>query len=378
MSHRRGPDLRLFVHALDRTGPPMLAAAVAGWYRAHRPDAALEVVAFRGGPMEADLGAIAPVTVVLDHHEPWDVAAPPAARASELAGRLAALAPASANLLVSVAAGQVLPLLPDEVGPIATWVVEVGDDLHWLDRPIGLVARTDVWWAGSSASEADLRARTGLAATMVRRVPELIADPAPPAEAVRAERRRQLGTSADQLLVVGAGIGTWRKGIDLFAEAAAALGRRSPGRVRCHWVGGVDDPLWPQVDAERTHPDLAHLTMEPPIPDLAPTLAAADVVLHPAREDAFPLVCVQAAALGTPVVGFSGCGGLTEMLGLGFRGAPYPDLDALVGQVLLLTDPTLRTEVADAQRGAVAAHLASSAGPVVASHLDDLIARVPR
>jgi glycosyltransferase involved in cell wall biosynthesis len=372
------PDLRLLVHALDRTGPPMLAAAVASWFREHRPEASLEVLAFRGGPMEADLAALAPVTVVLDHHEPWDVAAPPPDRAHELAARLASLGPAAANLLVSVSAGQVLPLLGDGIGPVATWVVEVGDDLHWLERPVGLIERTDIWWAGSAASEQDLRARPALASVPVCRVPELIADPTRPGQDVLAERRAQLGASPDHLLVVGAGIATWRKGIDLFAEAAATLGRRHVGQVRCHWVGGVDDPLWPRIEVDRAHPDLAHLTMQPPIPDLAPTLAAADVLLHPARQDAFPLVCVLAAALGTPVVGFSGCGGLTEMLGPGFRGAPYPDLDALVDHVLALRDPGERAAVAAAQRAAVAPHLASSAGAVVASHLDRLIAELAR
>jgi glycosyltransferase involved in cell wall biosynthesis len=370
MASAQRPGLRLLVHALDRTGPPMLAAAVARWFGEHRPTERVEVVAFRGGAMEADLADVVPVLVVLDHHEPWDVAEPPPARAEELRVRLAELGPADVNLLVSVAAGQVLPLLPNDVGPIVTWVVEVGDDLHWVDEPTGLVERTATWWAGSVASAADLRARPALAHAEVHLVPELISDPVHPSTAAVTARRAELGAPPDQLLVVGAGIGTWRKGLDLFAEAAVALGRRMPGEVRCHWVGGVDDPLWPVIDAERGRPELAHLTMEAPVADLAPTLAAAEVLLHPARADAFPLVCVQAAALGTPVVGFSGVGGLTDMLGSGFRGAPYPDLDALVGQVIAMRSDDERLVVAAAQRAAVAPHLASSAGHEVARHLD--------
>jgi glycosyltransferase involved in cell wall biosynthesis len=198
----------------------------------------------------------------------------------------------------------------------------------------------------------------------------MIEDPeAPSPDAVRA-RRRELGAPETSLLVVGAGIGTRRKGLDLFVEAAAALGRRLPGAVRCHWVGGADDPLWPRVAGDLERPELAHLTIEPARADLASTFAAADVVLHPARADAFPLVCVHAAALGAPVVGFSGVGGLTEMLADGFRGGPYPDLDRLVGAVLELVDPARRSEVAAQQQRSVAAHLASAAGPVVLHHLD--------
>jgi glycosyltransferase involved in cell wall biosynthesis len=35
-----------------------------------------------------------------------------------------------------------------------------------------------------------------------------------------------------------------------------------------------------------------------------PWLAAADVMLHPARLDAFPLVCLHAAFAGTPTIRF--------------------------------------------------------------------------
>jgi glycosyltransferase involved in cell wall biosynthesis len=298
------------------------------------------------------------------------VATPPPARAAELRARLAELRPARVHLLVSVAAGQVLPLLPPSLGSVVTWVVEVGDDLHWVDDPTGLIERTTDWWAGSAASEADLRQRPALAAVRAVRAPEFVADPPVLASEEVAARRRELGAGPDDLLVVGAGIGTWRKGLDLFAEAAALLGQRGAGTVRCHWVGGSDDPLWPKVEADRHRAGLSHLTLEPAIADLAPTFAAADVVLHPARLDAFPLVCVQAAALGTPVVGFSGVGGLPDMLGPGFRGAAYPDVEALVDEVVALRNPAARHALGTEQAAAVAPFLASRAGRQVADLLE--------
>lgn len=370
MGSNGGVDVRVLVHALDRTGPPMLAAGVVGACLAHRPTWEVDVVAFRGGPLRDELAALVPVHVVLDHHEPWDVAAPPPDREAALRARLATLPEASTHLLVSVAAGQVLPLLPPELGPVVTWVVEVGDDLHWVDEPTGLLERTTAWWVGSAASEADLRRRPTLAAVATELAPEFVADPATLAGEVVAARRRELGAGPDDLLVVGAGIGTWRKGLDLFAEAAALLGGRCPGAVRCHWVGGSDDPLWPLVEADRRHRGLAHLSLEPAVADLAPTFAAADVVLHPARLDAFPLVCVQAASLGTPVVGFSGVGGLPEMLGPGFRGAPYPDVAGLVHEVLALRDPAVRRTVGEQQAHAVGPFLAARAGTRVVAMLE--------
>lgn len=40
--------------------------------------------------------------------------------------------------------------------------------------------------------------------------------------------------------------------------------------------------------------------------------AAADVFLLPSREDPFPLVAMEAAAFGVPIIAFKGAGGISE------------------------------------------------------------------
>lgn len=63
---------RLLVHAMDRTGPPVLTLTFLKWLRAHRPMDLVEVVAFRGGPLAAAAEDLAPLAIVLDDEEPWN------------------------------------------------------------------------------------------------------------------------------------------------------------------------------------------------------------------------------------------------------------------------------------------------------------------
>lgn len=365
----RAQVLRLFVHALDRTGPPMLALAYLRWVRRHHPERPVEVVAFRGGPLEPELAALAPVRVVLDDEEPWDCEAPddrwPARRA-----RLEDLGPA-VNLLVSVAAAQALPLVPAGIGPVAVWSVEVGDDLHWLDRPVGLDDPGLRWAAGSAATATELAARLGAAPPVIA---EFI-DPTPVDPSARDAARTELvgDRTDDPLVVVGAGIGTLRKGVDLFAEAAVLHRERGGGPARFAWFGGTRDPIAPLVATDVRRRRIDHLALRPAVADLDRWLAAADVLLHPARADAFPLVCLHAAAQGTPVVGFSGVGGLVEMFGPDTLAAPYPDLPGLVDHLGALADPGRRQACGEAQRDRVDGRfVAEAAAPTLDAFLADV------
>ncbi len=349
----------------------MLARSLLRHLRAALPDVQVDVVAFRGGEMVDELRALGTVTVLLHDREPWDHAAPDPTRVDELAATAGGLPRPDAVLLVSVAAGQALPYLwpvPVDAPPVVTWVVEQGEDLHWLDPPVGVAARTDVWLAGSATTCDELVGRLeGLLGQVpeVEVVPEFVEAPAPVDPDVAAARREELCGGADDLLVVGAGIATVRKAPDLFLEAAAVAGHRGHDDAFV-WLGGADDPLWPLVDAERERLGLTSFRLAPSVADLGPTLAAADVLLHPARLDAFPLVCLHAVLAGTPVVAFSDAGGVPEMLGGSFVGAPYPDLAGLVDQLDHLRDPAVRQQVAAAQQDHVARrYTAEVAGPAV-------------
>jgi glycosyltransferase involved in cell wall biosynthesis len=358
---------RIVVHALDRTGPPVLARALLRWLSDTHPEHTTDVVAVRGGPMEEDLAPLTDVRVLLDAHAPG--VPPEGPDRDAVTERLHGLPTAEATLLVSVAAAQALALLPP--GPVATWSVEAGEDLHWLEGLAELRERTSTWLAGSAVTEGELSARL-VAGTPVHLVPEFIERPAAADPDRRADLREGLGAGHGEHLVVGAGIATWRKAPDLFLEVALAHRRRSDRAARFTWIGGADDELHPLVRAEvrRLAPETVRCA--PSVVDIDAHLAAADVLAHPARLDSFPLVCLHAAACGTPVAAFDRAGGVPEMFADAYCGAPYPDVTALADIVeRLLADPAHRTEVAAAQQERVLQNfVADAAAPLVLEHLE--------
>jgi len=338
----------------------MLARSLLRSWRTEDPDATFDVVAFRGGPMLDEFTALAPTTVLLDDEEFWDHAHPDPERVAAITSRTSELEAADASVLVSVAGGQCLNLLREQ-GTIITWVVEQGADLHWLEAPVGVRWRTNRWMAGSTSSRDELRAVLGPRVS-IELTPEFIDAPSPDPERVADLRAATLGDDAGAL-VLGAGIGTWRKAPDLFVEIAAAYGRREAPSARFVWVGGERDLLIPRLRALVDDLDLTDIVRFVDNDDrIDDWMGAADVLCHPARLDAFPLVCILSAACTTPVVAFSGVGGVTEMMGSSFIGSEFPDVAGMVDRLVELTtgDPS---GVGAGQATAVGCFLSTAAAP---------------
>lgn len=360
-------------HALDRTGPPMLILAFVRWLAAAHPTEAVEVVAFRGGALEAELAAVVgagSVRVVLEPREPWDHRSAPAPRVAALRSALADLAPVDANVLVSVAASHTLALLDGrvELGPIATWAVELGHDLRWVDEHPVLRSATSTWLAGSEASARQLAHRWGIDAPVV---PEFVEPHRPASDQEAARRRAGLGAPG-QRVILGAGIGTKRKGLDLFVEVAAGCRRRGIDGLAWHWIGGREDPLHGPVRQEVARLALP-VSLHGPVADLPSYLEVGDVFVHPAREDAFPLVALHAVLAGTPVVAFAQTGGIHELLGPGFVGPAYPDIESMVDVVGALSSVDARQDLAAVQHAWVAERfVVDRAAPRLRRHMIDL------
>ncbi|HYF45500.1 MAG TPA: glycosyltransferase family 4 protein, partial [Acidimicrobiales bacterium] len=168
----------------------------------------------------------------------------------------------------------------------------------------------------------------------------------------------------DDALVVGAaGLTHWRKAPDLFVQVARLVRDRWTADRPVHflWVGGeAGGPELEPILYDRAHAGLdevVHFVGHQADPQ--PWLAAFDLLVLPAREDAFPLVCLEAAAEGVPIVCFDN-GGMPEFVGDGECGAvvPYPDVGAMADVVVeLLVDDDRRARLgARAAERSVAEH----------------------
>src|SRR5690606_10300534 len=91
-----------------------------------------------------------------------------------------------------------------------------------------------------------------------------------------------------------------------------------------------------------------------PQSDPASWFALMDVLVVPSREDTYPLVCIEAAAAGTPVVAFD-AGGIPGLLREGCgEVVPYPDVEGMAASVQgLLDGPARRRAMGERGRGLV-------------------------
>lgn len=154
----------------------------------------------------------------------------------------------------------------------------------------------------------------------------------------RSQVRAKLGFEDDAFVVGACGSMGWRKGSDLFPLIARAVTRNcGDAKARFVWVGGAPSD---NESVEFTY-DLAQLGIAelcrriPTTDNVWDLYCAMDVFVLPSREDPFPLVMLEAAACGVPIVCFEGSGGGPEFAGRGCGlTAPYGDVAALAACIM--------------------------------------------
>jgi glycosyltransferase involved in cell wall biosynthesis len=333
----------LFVsHGAERTGPPMFLLGLQRWLRAHT-DVQVATAFQQGGELLEQFAALGEVHLLGGD----DVTEP--------------VVDASGFDLVYLNASWAVRSLPALHRPraVVAHVHEMHDVIRFqlsdAERRL-LLEDTDLLLVGARSAGANLVAH-GVAAERVVQVPYFLpTEPEPGSRRPEPRAARAvLGLPADRPLVLGGGVFDWRKAPDLLLHVAWHL-HRAGTDVSVVWVGDRNErPTWCDWDDEAARLGFADRAWHlPATPDLASVLAAADVFVLSSREDTFPLVCLEASALGVPVVCFDDAG-IVELIegdGDGWAGAavPYPDLRAMADEVALLLDPDARRVVGERGR----------------------------
>lgn len=170
----------------------------------------------------------------------------------------------------------------------------------------------------------------------------------------KKQARKKLGLDPEKILIVGCGLGMpFRKGADLFIKLGDTLHRQGLTNFHCYWIGDFadseSDPLygnWAEHKAELAKNNLGDfVTFLGYKENFREYFQAADIFVLPSREDPLPLVAIEAARCGLPLVCFAEAGGTPDLVGddAGFV-VPLEDIATMAKKVSKLMDePALRT-----------------------------------
>lgn len=201
--------------------------------------------------------------------------------------------------------------------------------------------RTNRYIACSEAVKNNLIARHHISSSMIDVIHGYIPIPDNHGrESTAKDLRSELKIPEDAFIVGASGTLDWRKSPDLFLHLARIVHTRNPhAPIHFIWLGGDAGSL----EHLKLRLEIENLGMESIIHLVGPTpipldyFSLFDIFALTSREDPFPLVCLEAAALGKPVICFDKAGGMQEFVedDCGFV-IPFLDLDAMADRVIEL------------------------------------------
>ena len=334
-------------HDAGRSGAPFALLHLIRWLRKRHPTAAFDILLLRGGELGAEYRQVADVFVV------------PEASGSSLVGRgvrelsrrlgggqrlpTYGLAPFSRNYDVvlgnTIATLEHLDYFKRKGMRTVCWMHElefVIKSMFTPERFLELSRSVDCFVTASKAVDATL-IRMGVAAES--RVVYEFSPNRTDIQLDAAAVKRELGFPENCFLVGGGGTVEWRKGTDLFLQIASIV-LRSEQDIRFVWVGGAD---LSSADYARTMYDFERLNIGDKVVFTGITyrperyLSAIDVFALTSREDPFPLICLEAAGFGKPIICFENAGGMPEFVETDAGSiVPYGDIFSFSEQIILL------------------------------------------
>ena len=338
------PRILFVSHEASRTGAPILLLHLIRWMKQHT-SLQMDVLLTDGGELSGEFAKLGNTYKL----PPWSADLTPSAIRNRLARRhlISKLHSGPWSLVYSNTAtnGDVLEMLGGRQ-PIVSHIHELATTirLYGEDNFDSVRRHTTRYIACAHSVKSDLTTQWPIKPDVVDVVHEFVPLPPPTDEASRLKLRRrihsELGIPQDAFVVGGSGLVTWRKAPDLFIALARAVKKRRPSaNIHFVWVGALSEA----IALRAIEHDLRGLGLEGQVhfigsrPNPLDYFHAFDVFAMVSREDPFPLVCLEVASLGTPIVCFDYAGGTREFVedDCGFV-LPYQDVDAMAEAVLEL------------------------------------------
>lgn len=340
------PAILFISHDAGRTGAPMLLLNFLKWFKANT-SYYFEVLLKKDGELRAEFEALAPTMI-------WYQGASPDKRAAHMKRVKSHLSQSGIHLIFAntITNGDILAALSDIGCPVICYVHELEYWIEYKTEPgnIKQIKKfTTHYVTGSQAVKDNLVEHLEIPADKIDVVHSFIFAqdiPTPTQNRIRC----QLQIPEEAFIVGACGTTDWRKGPDLFVQLARAVYQRQPtSPVHFIWVGGQESgpifgALWHDVKRIGLENCVHFVSTRP---NFREYFAEFDVFVLVSREDPFPLVNLEAALLGKPIICFDGAGGSKEFVeeDAGFV-VSYLDIEAMADKTIeLLNSPELQQQL---------------------------------
>lgn len=350
-----GRKILFISHDASRTGAPIVFLNFLRWFK-DNTDIQFQILLRKGGELESEFAALAP-TLVFEY--PSKKSLP-----QRILRRLGfdnpvsrirrKLANANIGLIYSNTAtnGNLLQALSFLECPVISHIHELEYAIRYFS-PDGFEQTkqlTTHYIACSEAVKTNLVERHNISPTDIRVVHAFIPiSPAQPNFSPPIQWRLQDELKLpDEAFIVGAsGTTDWRKGPDLFIQLAHIVRRKvEDAPIHFVWIGGRREGI--------EHFELEHDILNAGLTDCVHFIGSKpnpidyftsfDVFALMSRQDPYPLVCLEAASLGKPILCFDKAGGEPEFVedDCGFV-VPYVNLDIMADRIIeLYQSPNLK------------------------------------
>jgi glycosyltransferase involved in cell wall biosynthesis len=361
----------LFIsHDASRTGAPILLLNFLKWFK-QNSQIPFKILLGRGGPLESEFADLAP-TLRLDQ--------PPRRNLSQkVLSRLGFQEPASllgqwlaqdevgliySNTITNHQALRALSFLQcpviSHIHELESWIYRSGKQNFDITKD-----KTTRFIAVSDAVRDNLVRNHQVRADQIDKVYEFVQTTIISPEKAKNynfHTRQQLGIPQEAFVVGSCGTLDWRKGSDLFIQTARLVRHKFPDApIHFLWLGGGNPNenlrfFELQYDIQKLKLD-SYIHFPGSKSNPQEYFSAFDVFALFSREDPYPLVCLEAASLGKPILCFDESGGEPEFVeeDCGFV-IPYLDLETFAEKIHLLSEsPALKQQLGETAKQKVQA-----------------------
>lgn len=358
--HKRFPFPKgwkiLFVaHDAHKGGAQAALLSTLGWFKEHT-SVSITVLCLEGGALLPRFEALADTILLSELGEPLD------GNTEQLTARLLDFCRGKPDLIYgnTVVAGKAYPWLRLLGVPILThaYELEMSIQRYAADWIGNVLEYSTHYITPSNAVKDNLVSRHAVNPDKITVVYGAVSnEPIHLYESAEEKKqaREKLGLDVEKFLVVGCGLGMpFRKGADLFIKLGEVLRQQGQTDFHLYWIGGFEDSEsdpayghWADHRAKLSKNNLdGFVTFLGYKENFKDYFLAADLFVLPSREDPLPLVAIEAAKCGLPIICFAEAGGTPDLVGddAGFV-VPFEDVEAMAAKVLqLMDDPSLRRE----------------------------------